>query len=125
MIRLTLPLLLLLTLVAGPGCQTTWGVENRETPVHVWITAPGLAQQGGTLQALVYVGAEKVVEGPVRFPQGVPTIMLPTAYVRAGDRLVSAVIDGGRLVAREEVEIEGEGWVQIVVGPNGVGINYS
>lgn len=119
------PLLLGLVLLLCAGCRTSWGVENREVPVHVWLTAPGLATQGGTLQALVYVGSEKVVEGPVRFPAGVPTIMLPTAYVRAGDRLVSAVIGGGRLVAREEVEIEGESWVQIVVGPTSVGITYS
>ncbi len=122
--RPTLPLLTLLALGLA-ACSTTYGVENREVPVHVWITAPHLAEQGGTLQALIYVGSEKVIDGPVRFPQGVPTITLPTAYVRAGDRLVSAVVGTGRLSAREEVEIEGEGWVQVVVAPNSVGIGHS
>lgn len=98
------------------SCTTSYDVENRETPVHVWLTAPGLSQEGGTLDALIYVGAHKVVEGPVRFPAGVPTIMLPTVYLRSGETLVSAVIDRGRLAAREEVEIDGEGWVQITVG---------
>lgn len=115
--RLTLFLVLVLGLAATAvsGCTTSYDVENREIPVHVWLTAPGLVDQGGTIHALIYVGSRKVVEGPVRFPAGVPTVTLPTVYLRTGDRMVSVILDNGRLVGREEVEIEAEGWVQVTV----------
>lgn len=114
----------LLVLLFAPACTTDFGVENRETPTHVWITAPALAERGGSVQALVYVGSKKVVEGPVQFSKGVPTINLPIAYVRTGDTLVSVVIDRGRMSVREEIEIEGEGWVQILLGPSSLQVVY-
>lgn len=90
-------------------------VEEREVPVHVWLTAPQLAEQGGTVQALVYVGPMKVVEGPVRFEPGKPTVALPTAYVRAGTLSVSAVLEGGALSATQQLDVTQESWVQITL----------
>ena len=29
--------------VSGPACSRSFDVERRETPVHVWLTAPALA----------------------------------------------------------------------------------
>ncbi len=104
-----------LALLASGACAHDYGIENRETPVHVWITAPGMAAEGGTIDALVYLGALKVVEGPVTFPPGVPTVNLPTVYARVGEVECSAVLNGGAVTVRETVEIEGESWVQIIV----------
>lgn len=90
-------------------------VEEREVAVHVWLTAPDLAAQGGSIDALVYVGPAKVVEGPVRFEAGKPTVALPTAYVRAGTVSVSAVLGGGVSATNDRVAIEGESWVQVTL----------
>lgn len=104
------------------SCSHTWDVERRETPVHVWLTAPELARAGGQLSALVYVGPYKVVQGPVQFAEGGPTVNLPTLFIRSGEREVSAVIDRGRASARTTVEIEDESWIQIIVTGNAVSI---
>ncbi len=115
--RLT-PLLSLLPLLVAPAllgaCSShPYRVEEREVPVHVWLSAPELARAGGTVEALVYVGSTKVVEGPVRVEAGRPTVALPTAFVRAGPVTVSAVLGGGAAAAEERVEVEGETWVQV------------
>ena len=107
--------LLSTALLAWGGCGTSRIVENRETPVHVWLTIPAMAAQGGQVQALVYVGSHKVVEGPVVFPQGVSTVNLPTAFLPAGDKRVSVVLDGGRRAANDAVDIQQESWIQIIV----------
>ncbi len=104
------------------SCSPTWDVEQRETPVHVWLTAPELARSGGTLDALIYVGPYKVVQGPVQFAQGGPTVNLPTLFIRAGNREVSAVIDRGRASTKSTVGIEKESWIQITVRGNTVSI---
>jgi hypothetical protein len=108
-----------------PACTHTFDVERRETPVHVWLTIPALAERGGQVDALIYVGPYKVVQGTVNFPQGVPTVDLPTLFVRPGPRPVSAVLDRGRASGRETVTIEGESWIQIVVRGSAVSIRAS
>ena len=64
---------------------------------------------------LIYVGAEKVVQGPVRFPPGIGYVVMPTVFVTAGRKTVSAVVRGGAASATSDLGIEGETWVQIVV----------
>lgn len=103
-------------LAALAGCANpAYLVEQREVPVHVWLTAPDLAAGGGSVSALIYVSSSKVVEGPVRFEPGQATVVLPTAYVRAGTLTVSAVLEGGAATASDRVEVEGEAWVQVIV----------
>jgi hypothetical protein len=107
-----------LALLAGTAfsaCTTTYNVEGRETPIHVWLTAPDMPAEGGTIDALIYVGPEKVVEGPVHFPAGTKTINFPAVRVRMGETLVSAVVRRGTVAAREEFDVEGESWVQVLV----------
>lgn len=108
------------------GCAGhTYRVEDRDVPVHVWLTAPDLAPSGGTLPALVYVGSQKVVEGNVTFEAGRPTVQLPTAYVRAGPTQVSAVLGDGALSAAQSVGVEGESWLQILVRGRGASLRFS
>ncbi len=117
--RRILPLALLLLLAA---CSTTSDVEGRETRVNVWLTAPHLAKDGGTLEALIYVGPYKVVEGPVAFPKGTPTVNLTPLFIGSGSREVSVVLAGGRFSARETVQVERESWIQVVLVDGRVGI---
>jgi len=108
------PLALLLALALA-ACATTSEVEGRETRVNVWLTVPRLAKEGGTIQALIYVGPYKVVEGPVDFPKGTPTVNLTPLYIGAGPRQVSAVLAAGRFSARASVTIEKESWIHITL----------
>jgi hypothetical protein len=110
--------------LAVTACAHDYDVENRDTPVHVWLSAPDLGPEGGRVNALIYVGSEKAVEGPVRFPPGVAHVKLPTLFMTTGDKTVSAVIQGGALSATDEVEIEGESWVQVVVRRGSVEIVF-
>ncbi len=110
--------LLLLGLLAPLGlasCAGTYSLEDRETPVHVWITAPDVAAQGGTLPALVYVAGVKAVDGPITFQPGLPTVVLPTVSVKSGPVRISAVFLDGATSVQDDVEVEGECWVQVVV----------
>jgi hypothetical protein len=100
---------------ATPGCAHDYALEGRETPVHVWITAPEQAARGETITALVYVGGQKAVEGPITFQPGKPTVILPSVTTRAGSVRVSAVLFDGAVSTNQTVGIEGESWVQIVV----------
>ena len=104
----------LLAACAG-ACAHDYRVESRDTPVHVWLTAPDLKEQAHTVDVLIYVGAEKVVQGPVRFPPGVGHVVLPTVYVTAGNQNVSAVVRGGTTSGTTVVGVTGETWVQITV----------
>jgi hypothetical protein len=98
------------------GCIShDYRVEQREVPVHVWITAPDVAARGGSLQALIYVGSQKVVEGWVAFESARPTVALPDAYVRAGATSVSVVLADGSMTVNQTVNIEGEAWLQVTV----------
>ena len=107
-----------------PACRTTYNVEGRETPVHVWLTAPDMPASGGTIDALIYVGPQKVVEGPVHFPAGTKTINFPAVRVRMGETLVSAVVRRGTVAARETFDVEGEGWVQVLVRGSTVELRF-
>lgn len=113
--RILLACLALMVCACLVACHTTFNVEGRETPVHVWLTAPDMPPGGGTVDALIYVGPEKVVEGSVHFPAGTKTINFPLVRVRMGDTLVSAVVRRGTVAARETFEVEGESWVQVLV----------
>lgn len=97
------------------GCGTTFDLERRETPVHVWLTVPAYARTGGVVEADITVGPYRVVQGPVTFPRGTPTVALPSLYIRAGGYTVSARLQGGQVRASQVVGIEGESWIQIVV----------
>ena len=110
--------------LAVAACAHDYDVENRDTPVHVWLSAPDLGAESRVVNALIYVGSEKAVEGPVRFPPGVAHVRLPTLFMTTGDKTVSAVIQGGALSATDEVEIEGESWVQVVVRQRSVEIVF-
>jgi hypothetical protein len=104
------------TFVGFAGCaKHGYRVEQREIPVHVWLTAPELAATGGSIHALVYVGSQKVVEGRVTFEPGKPTVALPTAYVRAGSTQVSAVLGDGAMSAENTLGVDGESWLQVLL----------
>jgi hypothetical protein len=81
----------------------------------VWLSAPDVAARGGTLDALVYVDALKVVEGPLPFACDVPTLAFPPVVVRTGERLVQAVLAGGAITASEEFDVRRETWVHVIV----------
>lgn len=108
-------LLSILTVLALGACSTTAEVEGRETRVNVWLTVPSLAQEGGRIDALIYVGPYKVVEGPVDFPKGTPTVNLTPLFIGAGSRDVSAVLGNGRHSARDTVNIQQESWIRVAL----------
>ena len=120
-------LLILLLALAAPACggRSTWEVENRETQVNCWLTAPDSCAQAHDLDALIYIGPYKVVQGPVEFPKGTPTVNLPPVYIRAGCYDVAAVIDGGRYSVREQITISKESWVQVILRGGRLRLNYS
>ena len=110
--------------LCAPACAHSYDVEGRETRVNVWLTVPELAEGGGQVEALIYVGPYKVVQGPVVFTKGSPTVNLPPLFIRSGTRDVAAVLDGGRYSVREAVEIEGESWLQIILRDGRLSIEY-
>lgn len=124
------PILVLLAIVAVMavpvlGCaQNDYTLERQETPVQVWLTAPELARQSGQIEALIYLGAQKVVEGPIRFTPDAPTVNMPTVYTRPGPKIVSVVLGGSRISAREQITITEPGWVQITVRNNRATIEF-
>ena len=123
----TLRILLVLAgtaLLAG-ACATDYGVERRETPVHVWLAAPGADQGERVYDALIYVGAEKVIEGSVRFGPDVGYVALPTVYVTAGKKTVSAVVRGGAASATAELTISAEHWIVVTIHGREVSISQS
>lgn len=124
-----LPRISLLACVAAAllvaGCANDYHVEQRETPVHVWLVAPGADEGERVYDALIYVGAEKVVEGPVRFGPGVGYVALPTVYVTAGRKTVSAVVRGGAASATADVSISDEHWIVVTIHGREVGIAQS
>ena len=120
-------LLMLLLALAAPACgsRSTFDVENRETQVNVWLTVPDLCNRGGSVEALIYVGPYKVVQGPIVFQQGSPTVNLPPLFIRAGRYDVAAVLDGGRYSVREQIDITRESWVQVILSGGRIRIDYS
>lgn len=115
--RIAAPLAALL-LGLGACTSHSYRVEQREVPVHVWITAPEVAARSGSLPALVYVGPQKVVEGRVAFEPNRPTVALPNAYVRSGPTPVSVVLGDGAMAVNQTVNVEGEAWLQVIVRGN-------
>jgi len=117
----------LLTVLAAllvAACATTAEVEGQETRVNVWLTVPSLAENGGRIDALIYVGPYKVVEGPVDFPKGTPTVNLPPLFIGAGRRDVSAVLAGGRFSAREAVTVARESWIRVTLVDDRLRIDF-
>lgn len=112
---LRLPALLLPAVLWLAGCSATYSLEDRDTPVHVWISAPDVAARGGRLPALVYVGGQKAVDGEIAFQPQLPTVVLPSLTVKSGPVRVSAVLFDGATSVQEDIEVEGECWVQVVV----------
>ena len=108
----------------APACAHHYDVEARETRVNVWLTVPALAEQGGRMDALIYVGPYKVVQGPVVFTKGSPTVNLPPLYIREGTRDVAAVLDGGRYSVRESIEIHDESWIQLILRDGRLSVLY-
>jgi hypothetical protein len=115
--------ILLLALALFPaGCRTRWTVESRDTPVHVWLMSPELAQTGTPIRAEVRVGPHVAIDGPVRFPRQTPNVILPALYMPASTQRVTAVIDGGRLSAEAMVSVGGPTWILVRVTSTGVTI---
>ena len=116
-----------LTLIAAltlGACATTAEVEGQETRLNVWLTVPALAENGGRIDALIYVGPYKVVEGPVDFPKGTPTVNLTPLYLGAGRRDVSVVLAGGRYSARDSVTVERESWIRVTLIDSSLRIDF-
>jgi hypothetical protein len=117
-------LFILILAIGAPACAHSFDVEGRETQINVWLTVPHLAKEGGTIDALVYVGPYKVVQGPVVFAKGSPTVNLPPIFIRAGAYDIAAILDGGRFSVRENLDIEDESWVQVVLRENRITLEY-
>ena len=133
--RFTRPRLLgLLILLLAPallaGCSTAWTVENRETPVTVWLTAPELAAQGGMVDLRVEIGSRIAVDGPVQFPQGIQNVVLPRVHLPAGSHPVRVTVRGGTLGPRDgrprcaqgQTMASGNTWVRVTMTRAGVSI---
>jgi hypothetical protein len=97
------------------ACAHEFAVERRETPVHVWLSAPDLSRRGGTIQALVYVGGYKAVDGAVEFAEGVSTVTFPTLYMNSGAKRVHVVLDRGAVVTSQDVAVDRETWVHVTL----------
>ena len=104
------------------GCTGDFTVERRESPVHVWLSVPGLAASGGQLHADVTLGPYGVVRDIVTFPRGVPTVELPTVYVRDGAYVAAVRLREAGVAVQQAVEVEGETWVTITVDGRAVRI---
>jgi hypothetical protein len=106
-------------LALAAGCAHDFRIEERDTPVHVWVSAP--AGAGGTrIPGLVYLGAHKILDGTLTFPPGVSTVVLPTVHVDAGRHALRAVFAGGSITLEEDVVVSKESWVHLTVAAGGV-----
>jgi hypothetical protein len=115
--------LLVAATALGAGCSTRFDVERRETPVHIWLSIPGLATSGGQVDADIAMGPYRVVRDVVTFPRGVPTVELPTVYAREGAYVMAVRLARSGIAVQQTVEIEGESWIQIVVTGQSVEID--
>jgi hypothetical protein len=105
-------------LAALAGCSTSFEVEGRETPVHVWLETPGPATAPRTVDVAVTVGEATIVDGPVRFPAGTTRVAVPPVYLRAGERPVVVRSPDGRILARGGAEVAHATWILVTVqGP--------
>jgi hypothetical protein len=101
--------------LVASACGHTYEVEGRQTRVNVWLTAPALAERGESIQALVYVGPYKVVDGPVSFPQGIDAVVLPPVYVRQGQHTVSVILGDAKFRATQAVNVQRECWLDVTL----------
>ncbi len=106
---------LLVTASLVGACASDFTLENREVPIHVWLSAPGFANDGGSMHARIYVDRSRSVDDVVRFPKGSPTVNLPSVYLRTGPKTVTAEFGRGQIRVQKQVEVEGECWIQITV----------
>ncbi|MGE0193215.1 MAG: hypothetical protein AB7T63_14365 [Planctomycetota bacterium] len=104
------------------GCSSDFTVERRESPVHVWLSVPGRAVAGGQVHAEVSLGPYGVVRDVVSFPRGVPTVELPTVYVRDGAYIAAVRLRELGVAVQQAIEVEGETWVTITVDGRSVRI---
>jgi hypothetical protein len=100
--------------LAAMACSHAYVVEDRETPVHVWLEAPAAVQGDVATHVTIHVGDRQVLDGPVRFPAGQTRIELPTVYLKAGERNVSVAI-GGRAAARETAKVRHATWILVSI----------
>jgi hypothetical protein len=113
---------LALVALALAACERAYRLEDRETPVHVWLEAPAAAQGEVTTHVLLHVGDLKVLDGPVRFPAGQPRVELAPVYMPAGSRAVSVVVDG-RTAGRDTAKLKHATWILVSMRGNGVAIS--
>jgi len=107
------------------GCAHDFEVERRETPLHVWFSAPSLPAGTRFVQADVRVGPYAVVSGPVEFPAGVATVRLPTLYLRSGTYGVVAAVGRGPARGSAQIGLRRESWVHIVLQGDEVRISQA
>jgi hypothetical protein len=116
---------LALAAVATVGCGHTFEVEGRQTRMNIWLTAPTLCERGESIDAVIYVGPYKVVDGPVSFPKGINVVILPPVYVRQGNHKVTAVLGGGKFSAEQTIGVQREGWLDITLRDRVLNIVHS
>jgi hypothetical protein len=97
------------------ACKTSFEVEGRETPVHVWVQTPVAARGPQVLDLSIRVGDVVAVDGPVRFPAGSTRVAVPPLYLRAGERTVTVRGPGGRVLATASAEIQHATWILVTV----------
>ena len=106
------------------SCGHTFEVEGRQTRINVWLTAPTICARGESIHALIYVGPYKVVEGPVSFPEGINTVVLPPVYVRTGSHKVSVVLGEGKFSSSRSIGVQRESWLDITLRNRVLNIGY-
>jgi hypothetical protein len=110
---------------AAAACRTSFDVEGRDTPVHVWVEAPAAASAPQVVDLTVRVGEVVAVDGPVRFPQGTTRVAVPPLYLRAGPRPVVVSAAGGRTLATATADVEHATWIVVRVQGPAVAIHVS
>jgi hypothetical protein len=108
--------------IGAGGCSTSFDVEGRETPVHVWIESPGPAAAPRTVDVAVVVADRTVVDGPVRFPAGSTRVAVPPVYLRAGEWPVTVRAPDGRVLARGAAGVAHATWILVTVQGGGATI---
>jgi hypothetical protein len=111
-------------LAALPGCRHAYGIEERESPVHVWIDVPAARTADQTVELTVTVGGLAAARGTYLFPAGRPRQEMPPLYLRAGSHPV-VVTRGGRVVASDTVPVGHVTWIVVTVDGAGASVARS